>query len=376
MSLMNGVYRIIGKGAYWLMGKLIAVLSGDGIGPEIVVQALRVLHRVEERFGIKFNYEEALIGGVAYDETGNPLPPETLSLCKRADAILFGAVGGPKWDQIQPPTLRPELGALLPLRKELGLFANLRPARLYPALAGSSALKSDLVGGGLDILVVRELTGGIYFGEPKGRTDNGTRAVDTCVYTQGEIERIARVGFEAARKRAKRLCSVDKANVLETSRLWRETVTRVASEYPDVELTHMLVDNCAMQLVRNPAQFDVIVTENLFGDVLSDEASMLTGSLGMLPSASLGTGTIGLYEPIHGSAPDIAGQNKANPLATILSAAMMLRHSFAMEDAAKCVESAVEMALSKGARTADIASGGEEIVGTKGMGNIVIREMN
>ncbi len=358
------------------MGKLIAVLPGDGIGPEIVEQALRVLHKVEEAFETKFDYEEALIGGVAFDETGHPLPPETLSLCKRADAILFGAVGGPKWDQIQPPTLRPELGALLPLRKELGLFANLRPARLYPALAGSSALKSDLVGGGLDILVVRELIGGIYFGEPKGRTDNGTRAVDTCVYTQGEIERIARVGFEAARKRSKRLCSVDKANVLETSRLWREMVTRIGSEYPDVELTHILVDNCAMQLVRNPAQFDVIVTENLFGDILSDEASMLTGSLGMLPSASLGTGTFGLYEPIHGSAPDIAGQNKANPLATILSAAMMLRHSFAMEDAAKCVESAVEMALAKGARTADIASGGEEIVGTKVMGDIVIREMN
>lgn len=358
------------------MGKLIAVLPGDGIGPEIVEQALRVLYKVEEAFETKFDYEEALIGGVAFDETGHPLPPKTLSLCKRADAILFGAVGGPKWDQIQPPTLRPELGALLPLRKELGLFANLRPARLYPALAGSSVLKSDMVGGGLDILVVRELTGGIYFGEPKGRTDNGTRAVDTCVYTQGEIERIARVGFEAARKRAKRLCSVDKANVLETSRLWRETVTRIGSEYPDVELTHILVDNCAMQLVRNPAQFDVIVTENLFGDILSDEASMLTGSLGMLPSASLGTGTFGLYEPIHGSAPDIAGQNKANPLATILSAAMMLRHSFAMEDAAKCVESAVEMALAKGARTADIASVGEEIVGTKVMGDIVIREMN
>jgi len=358
------------------MGKLVAVLSGDGIGPEIVTQAVRVLHKVEEKFGVRFEFEEALIGGVAYDKTGHPLPAETLSLCRRADAILFGAVGGPKWDQIQPPTLRPELGALLPLRKELGLFANLRPARLYPVLAGASALKSDLVGGGLDILVVRELTGGIYFGEPKGRTDNGTRAVDTCVYTVGEIERIARVGFEAARKRGKRLCSVDKANVLETSRLWRETVTRLGAEYPDVELTHMLVDNCAMQLVRNPAQFDVIVTENLFGDILSDEASMLTGSLGMLPSASLGTGTFGLYEPIHGSAPDIAGQNKANPLATILSAAMMLRHSFEMEAAAKCVESAVEMALANGARTADIASGEEEIVGTKGMGDVVIREMN
>jgi 3-isopropylmalate dehydrogenase len=354
------------------MSKTIAVLAGDGIGPEIIAQAVRVLKAVGAKFNTEFVFEEALVGGIAYDETGHPLPPSTLELCRRADAILFGAVGGPKWDTVQPPSLRPELGALLPLRKELGLYANLRPARLYPALAGASALKESLTRDGLDILVVRELTGGIYFGEPKGRTDGGKRAVDTCIYTEAEVERIAHVGFKAAQRRGKKLCSVDKANVLETSRLWREVVIRVATEYPDVELSHMLVDNCAMQLIRDPRKFDVIVTENMFGDILSDEASMLTGSLGMLPSASLGTGTIGLYEPIHGSAPDITGKGIANPLATILSAGMLLRYSLGMEEAANSIDAAVEKTLAEGYRTADIAQPGETPLSTTEMGDRVL----
>jgi 3-isopropylmalate dehydrogenase len=332
----------------------IAVLSGDGIGPEIVTEAVKVLAAAGRRFDIPLEFEEALIGGIAYDSTGHPLPPATLELCKRSEAVLLGAVGGPKWDTVQPASLRPEVGALLPLRKELGLFANLRPATLFPALAGVSSLRADIVAEGLDLLVVRELTGGIYF------------------YTRSEIVRIARIGFEAARRRGKRLCSVDKANVLETSRLWRETVVALAPEYPDVELSHMLVDNCAMQLVRNPKQFDVIVTENMFGDILSDEASMLTGSLGMLPSASLGAtptaggaGTFGLYEPIHGSAPDIAGQGIANPLATILSCALLLRHSLGQDTAAHGIESAVAQVLDAGHRTADIAEPGRTPLGTQ-----------
>lgn len=356
------------------MSKLIAVLAGDGIGPEITAQAVRVLRKVDEKFKIGLNFEEALVGGVAYDATGNPLPPETLALCKRSDAVLFGAVGGPKWDNVQPPTLRPELGALLPLRKELGLYANMRPARLYPSLAAASALKAEVVEGGLDILVIRELTGGIYFGD-KGRSDDGRTARDTCVYSVNEIDRIARIGFESARKRGNKLCSVDKANVLETSRLWRETVISISKDYPDVELSHMLVDNCAMQLVRNPKQFDVIVTENMFGDILSDEASMLTGSLGMLPSASLGSGTFGLYEPIHGSAPDIAGQDKANPLATILSAAMLLRYSLGLEKAAQYIEAAVEKTLVAGFRTGDIARPGDKILGTMAMSERVLEAL-
>lgn len=357
------------------MTKTLAVLAGDGIGPEIIEQAVRVLRILAQKFNVRFLFEEALVGGAAYDETGHPLPPETLALCRRADAILFGAVGGPKWDNIQPPTLRPELGALLPLRKELGLFANLRPARLYPALKSASALKEEIIGDGLDILVVRELTGGIYFGTPKERMENGRRAVDTCIYSAEEIERIARVGFEAARRRKKQLCSVDKANVLETSRLWREVVSRIAEEYPDVKLSHMLVDNCAMQLIRDPRQFDVIVTENMFGDILSDEAAMLTGSLGMLPSASLGAERRGLYEPVHGSAPDIAGKNIANPLATILSAALLLRYSLEMEQAAQAVENAVERALADGWRTADIAQPGETPIGTREMGDKVVDKL-
>jgi 3-isopropylmalate dehydrogenase len=281
---------------------------------------------------------------------------------------------------VQPASLRPEVGALLPLRKELGLFANLRPVTLFPALADASSLRQDLVADGLDILVVRELTGGIYFGQPKGRDKEGQRAIDTCVYTRPEVERIARVGFEAARKRKKRLCSVDKANVLETSRLWREVITEIAGDYPDVELSHLLVDNCAMQLVRDPRQFDVIVTENMFGDILSDEAAMLTGSLGMLPSASLGAssgsvGTFGLYEPVHGSAPDITGKGVANPLATMLSAALLLRHSLDADEAATALENAVAQTLADGLRTGDIARPGEAVIGTKAMADAVIARL-
>jgi 3-isopropylmalate dehydrogenase len=357
----------------------IAVLAGDGIGPEIVVEAAKVLHTVAERFDLDLSLREGLVGGAAYDETGHPLPPDTLELCKASDAVLLGAVGGPKYDTIEPPDLRPERGALLPLRKHLGLFANLRPAVLSPALASASSLKPSLVENGLDVLVVRELTGGLYFGQPK--SNDGEKAIDTCVYSKSEIERIARIAFEAARKRGKRLCSVDKANVLETSRLWRTTVHAVAVDYPDVELSDMLVDNCAMQLVRDPRQFDVIVTENLFGDILSDEAAMLTGSLGMLPSASLGTrqtatGTFGLYEPCHGSAPDIAGKGVANPLATILSAAMLLRYSLGHEEAATTVEQAVAEVLEQGLRTPDIAQAGEATVGTKVMGDAVVTALS
>jgi 3-isopropylmalate dehydrogenase len=353
----------------------IAVLAGDGIGPEIVAEAVKVLQAVDTRYGLNLTLTDALVGGAAYDATGHPLPPDTLELCKSADAILLGAVGGPKYDTIEPADLRPERGALLPLRKHLGLFANLRPATLAPALADASPLRADIVEGGLDVLVVRELTGGLYFGQPK--SNDGTQAIDTCVYARPEIERIARVAFEAAGKRQKRVCSVDKANVLETSRLWRTVVHEIAAEYPDLEVTDMLVDNCAMQLVRNPRQFDVIVTENLFGDVLSDEASMLTGSLGMLPSASLGSrqtefGTFGLYEPCHGSAPDIAGKGVANPLATILSAAMLLRYSLNHEEAASAIERAVSAVLDQGLRTPDIARPGEATVGTTEMSAAVL----
>ncbi len=358
----------------------IAVLPGDGIGPEIVREALRVLETLSSRFQLDLTWEEALVGGVAYDATGHPLPPSTLALCKESDATLLGAVGGPKWDNVQPSSLRPEVGALLPLRKELELFANLRPVTLFPALASASSLRADIISGGLDILVVRELTGGMYFGQPKGREDGGNRAIDTCVYTRPEIERIARVGFEAAGKRSKRLCSVDKANVLETSRLWREVVIDVAKEYPDIELSHMLVDNCAMQLVRNPKQFDVIVTENMFGDILSDEAAMLTGSLGMLSSASLGTrqtayGTFGLYEPAHGSAPDIVGKGIANPLATFLSVSLLLRYSLGQPEAASALESAVAEVLSEGLRTADIAPAGSPSVGTRAISDAVLAKL-
>ncbi|MDX1934744.1 MAG: 3-isopropylmalate dehydrogenase [Capsulimonadales bacterium] len=353
----------------------IAILPGDGIGPEIIHEATKVLEAIRERFALDLEWNDALIGGAAYDATGHPLPPETLDLCRESDAVLLGAVGGPKYDTIEPPELRPERGALLPLRRHLGLYANLRPAILYPALADASSLRPSLVENGLDILVVRELTGGIYFGQPK--SNDGATAIDTAIYNRTEIERIARIGFEAAARRGKKLCSVDKANVLETSRLWRTIVHEVAADYPEIELIDMLVDNCAMQLVRNPGQFDVIVTENMFGDILSDEAAMLTGSLGMLPSASLGErrtsyGTFGLYEPCHGSAPDIAGQGIANPLATILSVAMLLRYSFREEDAAECVEDAVRSVLAQGLRTPDIAAAGQPTIGTAEMGDAVV----
>ncbi|NLU36303.1 MAG: 3-isopropylmalate dehydrogenase [Clostridiales bacterium] len=352
----------------------IAVIPGDGIGPDIVKQAYKVLDRVSEAFNMKFEYQEVDMGGAAIDKYGVPLPDETLDICRKIDAVLLGAVGGEKWDNL-PGHLRPEAG-LLAIRKGLGVFANLRPAILFPQLKSASTLKEEVLGDGLNIMVVRELTGGIYFGS-RGRKDlsYGQEAWDTESYTTHEVERVARVAFEIARKRDKRLVSIDKANVLESSRLWREVVCKVAEEYPDVELSHMYVDNAAMQLVRNPRQFDVIVTTNMFGDILSDEASMLTGSLGMLPSASLGQGKIGLYEPIHGSAPDLAGQDKANPIATILSTAMMLRYSFDREDAAAAVEEAVSRVLDQGFRTQDIMQPGMTLIGTEEMGDRIAAEI-
>jgi 3-isopropylmalate dehydrogenase len=345
----------------------VAVLPGDGIGSEIIAQALRALKKLE----LKIDFEEAPVGGAGYAAHGDPLPEKTLALAKQADAVLFGAVGDPKYDNL-PRAKRPEQ-AILGLRKALGLFANLRPAQVYPELAAASTLRPEIVAG-LDLLIVRELTGDIYFGQPKGiREKAGEReGFDTMVYSESEIRRIARVGFEAARKRSKKLCSVDKANVLETSQLWREVLTKEAASFPDVELTHMYVDNCAMQLVRNPKQFDVIVTGNMFGDILSDEASMLTGSIGMLPSASLDANGKGLYEPIHGTAPDIAGKGVANPLATILSAAMMLRFSLKQEKAAARLEAAVRKVLSAGYRTGDIFTAGMKKVGTQEMGDAVL----
>ncbi|HEX9396563.1 MAG TPA: 3-isopropylmalate dehydrogenase [Burkholderiales bacterium] len=344
----------------------VAVLPGDGIGPEIIAQATRVLLHLN----LPLQLEEAPVGGTAYAAQGDPLPAATLRVAKEADAILFGAVGDPKYDSL-PRAKRPEQ-AILGLRKSLGLFANLRPALVYPELAGASSLKSEVVAG-LDILIVRELTGDIYFGQPRGlrEVDGVKEGFDTMRYSETEIRRIARVGLEAARKRSKKLCSVDKANVLETSQLWRDVVTQEAKTFRDVELSHMYVDNCAMQLVRNPGQFDVIVTGNLFGDILSDEASMLTGSIGMLPSAALDANGKGLYEPIHGTAPDIAGQGIANPLATILSAAMMLRYSLKQDAAANRIEAAVRRVLRDGYRTADIQTPGTRKVGTAEMGDAV-----
>jgi 3-isopropylmalate dehydrogenase len=345
----------------------IAILPGDGIGPEIMAQAVKVLRRL----ALPVEMQEAPVGGAGYAAAGDPLPAKTLALAKEADAVLFGAVGDPRYDTLERAK-RPEQ-AILGLRKELGLFANLRPARVHPELAAASALKPEVVAG-LDILIVRELTGDIYFGEPKGiRQAQGEReGYDTMRYRESEIRRIARVAFDAARQRGKRVCSVDKANVLETSQLWREVVSAEAAKFPDVELTHMYVDNCAMQLVRNPKQFDVIVTGNLFGDILSDEASMLTGSIGMLPSASLDARGKGLYEPIHGSAPDIAGRGIANPLATILSAAMMLRYSLNQPQAAERIEAAVSRVLREGLRTADIDTAGARKVGTEQMGDALV----
>lgn len=354
------------------MNMKICLMPGDGIGPEIVTQAVKVLEKVAAKFGHTVQTETALIGGAAIDAVGNPLPEATIAACKAADAVLLGAVGGPKWDEIDP-AIRPEKG-LLGIRKALGLFSNLRPAVLFPELAAASYLRPDIIGQGLDIMVVRELTGGAYFGEPRGETVlNGERAAfNTMIYSESEIERIVRVACEIARKRSGRLCSVDKANVLDVSRLWREVAIRTAAEYPDVALSHMYVDNAAMQLIRDPSQFDVIVTENLFGDILSDEASMLTGSIGMLPSASLNADNKGMYEPSHGSAPDIAGQNLANPLATMLSAAMMLRYSFDDEASAQRIENAVKKVLAQGYRTGDIYEPGTRRVGTKEMGDAVL----
>ncbi len=352
------------------MSKKITVLPGDGIGPEITREAVLLLETIAEQFGHDFQFQYGQIGGVAIDETGTPLPEETIKLCRQSDAILLGAVGGPKWDN-EPAARRPEKG-LLALRKTLGLFANLRPITVFRSLADASALKPEVLQN-VDILILRELTGGLYFGTPRERrqTENGVQVVDTLSYTEAEIERILRKGFELARLRRGKLTSVDKANVLESSRLWRETAERLAEEYPDVELTHMLVDNAAMQLIRHPAQFDVLVTENMFGDILSDEASMITGSLGMLPSASLSADGPGLYEPIHGSAPDIAGKNVANPLATFSSAAMLLKYSFAMADEARAIDQAIEKVLDEGYRTADIAGTDEHCLSTTEMGEKV-----
>ena len=349
----------------------IAILPGDGIGNEIVAEARKVLESLAHG-GLPIETESAPIGGAGYDAAKSPLPPATLALARAADAVLLGAVGGPKYDTL-PREMRPEQG-ILGIRRELGLFANLRPALAYPELAGASTLKPDVIAG-LDIVIVRELTGDVYFGKPRGRRTNTAgedEGFDTMLYSVSEIARIAKIGFETARRRGKRLCSVDKANVLDTSILWREVVTAMGEDYPDVALSHMYVDNAAMQLVRNPKQFDVIVTGNLFGDILSDEASMLAGSIGMLPSASLDGAGKGLYEPIHGSAPDIAGQDKANPLATILSVAMMFRFTLARPDVADRIEAAVRAVLKAGKRTRDIALAGESAIGTRAMGDAVV----
>ncbi len=353
----------------------IALLPGDGIGPEIIDEAVKVLKAVEAKYDLKFQFKKSLVGGASVDIYGTPLTEDTVALCKDCDAILFGAVGGPKWDKL-PKEFRPEQ-AILGLRKSLGLYANLRSVILFNALSDASPIKKEIIGEELDIMIVRELTGGLYFGKPKGieRTHDKTRAFDTMEYTDEEIKRVARIAFETAQRRQKRLTSVDKANVLETSRLWRTIVTDMAADYPDVKLCHMYVDNCSMQLVLNPGQFDVILTENTFGDILSDEASVLTGSIGMLPSASIGDGKPYLYEPIHGSAPDIAGSGKANPIACILSVAMMLEYSFGAKDAASAIKNAVERALNEGYRTFDIQVGAKKVVSTSEMGDIIVENL-
>ncbi len=361
------------------MAYKIAVLPGDGIGVEVMEEALKVLDKISSKFQIEFEFREALIGGAAIDAKGDAFPEETKEICDWADAILFGAVGGPKWESL-PPEKQPERAALLPIRKRYELFANLRPAIVFDALIESSPLKREILGDkGFDILVVRELTGGIYFGKPKGIFDeNGKKkGIDTLIYYDWEIERIARIAFEASLKRKKKVASIDKANVLNAMVLWREIVNKVAKKYPEVELSHYLVDNAAMQLIRDPHQFDVILAGNMFGDILSDEAAMLTGSIGMLPSASINESKKGLYEPVHGSAPDIAGKGIANPCAMILSAAMMLRYSFDMEEAAKAIEKAVEETLNEGFRTADLYKKKEQeiLVGTKEMGTRIAEKI-
>ncbi len=352
------------------MNRKVAVLPGDGIGPEIVAQAIRVLDRIGEKYSHKFEYAYVDIGGVSIDKYGVPITDESLLVCKSADSVLLGAVGGPKWDNVDA-NLRPEK-ALLRVRKELGLFANLRPTKLFAMLSTSSPLKEEVVSEGIDLLIVRELTGGIYFGNHTTGEKNGeVYAEDIMGYAESEIERIGRIAFEAAMGRKKRLASVDKANVLDTSRLWRKVMHRLSEEYPEVDYGDVLVDNAAMQLIKNPACFDVVVTENMFGDILSDEASMLTGSIGMMPSASLSSDGRGMYEPIHGSAPDIAGKNEANPIGTILSVAMMLRYSFKMEDEAKAIEKAVEKVLTDGYRTNDIFKDGCKRVSCSQMGEMI-----
>lgn len=356
----------------------IAVIPGDGIGPEIVAEARKVLDKIGDKYGHHFQYTEVLMGGVSIDATGVPLTDEALETAKASDSVLLGAVGGQvgqsNWYSL-PPNLRPEAG-LLAIRKGLNLFANIRPAVLFEELKGACPLREEIIGEGFDFVVMRELTGGLYFGERKTVVENGLRkAYDSLTYDENEIRRIAKWAFEIAMKRNRKVCSVDKANVLDSSRLWRQVVKEVSADYPEVELTDMLVDNCAMQLVKDPRQFDVVLTENMFGDILSDEASMVTGSIGMLASASLGDTRLGLYEPSHGSAPDIAGQNKANPIATILSAAMMLRYSFDLNEEADRIEAAVKKVLRKGYRTVDIMSEGKTLVGTKEMGDRIVNEI-
>ncbi len=358
------------------MNYTIATIPGDGIGPDIVREGCRALDAIGKKYGHAFTYTPVLAGGAALDATGEPLPQATLDTCLASDAVLLGAVGGPKWD-VLPGSKRPEK-ALLGLRGGMKVYANLRPALMFKQLSAACPLKSEVIGDGLNILIVRELTGGIYFGD-RGRSADNTSAWDTETYSKSEIARVVKIGFESAQKRAKKLCVVDKANILETSRLWREVTEEIKGAYPDVALSYMYVDNCAMQLVRNPGQFDVIVTSNLFGDILSDEASQITGSIGMLASASLGDSGPGLYEPIHGSAPDIAGQDKANPLATILTCAMLLRYSFKLEKESAAIETAVEKVLNAGWRTMDIAGSeadraklGDRLIGTKKMGDLVV----
>lgn len=355
----------------------IAVLPGDGIGPEVMEQAIRILKKISVLYDLDFEYEFADIGGVAIDNTGKALPEETLTLCRQSDAILFGSVGGPKWEGL-PPAEQPERGALLPLRKQFGLYCNLRPARVFPSLAGASPLKPAIIKNGFDILCVRELTGGIYFGEPKGRQGRGPdeKAYDTLVYTRFEIERIARSAFEAAQKRKGIVTSVDKANVLMSSVLWRETVVQVAREFPDVTLNHIYVDNATMQLVKDPHQFDVLLCGNMFGDIISDECAMLTGSMGLLASASLNEKKFGLYEPAGGSAPDIAGKGIANPIAQILSAAMMLNYTFDRPDAANAIEQAISRVLEHGIFTPDLTADKGSAVNTAAMGDAIVRQLD
>lgn len=356
--------------------KKIAVLAGDGIGPEVMAEAIKVLDAVQQRFAFTLAYRHAAVGGCAIDQHGQALPPATLAVCKESDAILFGSVGGPKWESL-PPEQQPERAALLPLRKEFELFCNLRPAKIFKSLAAASPLKPEIVGDGFDILVVRELTGGIYFGRPKGREGSGPaeKAYDTLVYTQAEIERITRRAFEAARLRRKLVTSVDKANVLTTMVMWRQVVIEIAKEYPDVALNHIYIDNATMQLVKNPHQFDVMLCDNMFGDIISDECAMLTGSMGLLASASMNASGFGLYEPAGGSAPDIAGKGIANPIAQILSAAMMLRFSLGRAEAAVAIEEAVARVLEMGIHTPDIAVDKSKAVGTAAMGDAIVREL-